>query len=115
MEQFDLVVIGTGSGNSIPPELDGWRIALVERDVFGGTCLNRGCIPSKMFVYAADVATLVGDAAKYGVHASFDGVDWPSIVKRVFGRIDPIAAGGEEYRTHRCPNITVFRGSRPAG
>lgn len=111
MEQFDLVVIGTGSGNSIPPELDGWRIALIERDVFGGTCLNRGCIPSKMFVYAADVATLVVEAGRYGVHATLDGVDWPSIVKRVFGRIDPIAAGGEEYRTHRCPDITVFRGS----
>jgi mycothione reductase len=111
VEQFDLIVVGTGSGNAIPAEFDGWRIALIERDVFGGTCLNRGCIPSKMFVYAADVATLVGEAARYGIQARLEGVDWPAIVKRVFGRIDPIAAGGEEYRTHRCPNITVVRGS----
>ena len=59
MERFDLIIVGTGSGNGMPAELDGWRIALVERGVFGGTCLNRGCIPSKMFVYAADIAVEV--------------------------------------------------------
>ena len=110
MERFDLIIVGTGSGNSIPAELDGWRIALVERDVFGGTCLNRGCIPSKMFVYAADVAASVGEGERLGVHATLDRIDWPSIVQRVFGRIDAIAAGGEDYRTNRCPNVTVFRG-----
>jgi mycothione reductase len=107
---FDLVVVGTGSGNAIPAAFDGWRIALVERDVFGGTCLNRGCIPSKMFVYAADVAAAAESASRLGVDLRVDGVDWPSIVKRVFGRIDPIAAGGSEYRHERCPNITVFDG-----
>lgn len=110
MEHFDLIIVGTGSGNSIPAEFDTWRIALVERDVFGGTCLNRGCIPSKMFVYAADVAASVSEGARLGVHATLDRVDWPSIVERVFGRIDAIAAGGEDYRSNRCPNITVFRG-----
>ena len=56
-ENYDLVIIGTGSGNSvISAEMDDWRIAIVERWTFGGTCLNRGCIPSKMLVYAADVA-----------------------------------------------------------
>ncbi|MDH4147742.1 MAG: mycothione reductase [Acidimicrobiia bacterium] len=109
--EFDLIIVGTGSGNSIPPAFDGWRIALIERGVFGGTCLNRGCIPSKMFVYAADVAAGVTGAGRYGVHATLEGVDWPSIVQRVFGRIDPIAAGGEDYRANRCENITVVRGS----
>ena len=56
-ENYDLVIIGAGSGNSIiGPEMDGWRIAMVERWAFGGTCLNRGCIPSKMLIYAADLA-----------------------------------------------------------
>lgn len=111
MQDFDLVIVGSGSGNSIPAELDGARIALVERGTFGGTCLNVGCIPSKMFIYAADVAMHVRDAERYGVHASVDSVDWPAIVERVFGRIDPIAAGGERYRVEDCENITVFRGS----
>lgn len=111
MKDFDLVIVGTGSGNSIPAELDDWNIALVERDVFGGTCLNRGCIPSKMFIYAADIAMHVRDSERYGVHSTLDGFDWPSVVDRVFGRIDPIAAGGERYRIEDCDNVTVFQGS----
>ena len=111
VDEFDLIIVGTGSGNAIPPTLDGQRIALVERGRFGGTCLNVGCIPSKMFVYAADVATHVREAERYGVHARFEGVDWPGIVERVFGRIDPIVDGGERYRVQDCENITVFQGT----
>ncbi len=55
MGDFDLVIIGTGSGNSIlTPEFEDWNVAIVEKGVFGGTCLNRGCIPSKMLVLPAD-------------------------------------------------------------
>jgi mycothione reductase len=112
MHEFDLVIVGTGSGNSIPgPEFDDWNIAIIEKGVFGGTCLNVGCIPSKMFVYAADVAETVRHASKYGIDAQVNSVDWPAIRDRVFGRIDPIAAGGEQYRAGaECPNITVFAG-----
>ena len=60
-ERYDLIIIGTGSGNAIPDFLDDWKIAVVERDVFGGTCINRGCVPSKMFVLPADVALLLAD------------------------------------------------------
>jgi mycothione reductase len=112
IDEFDLVVIGAGSGNSIiGPEMDGWRIAMVERSLFGGTCLNRGCIPSKMLIYAADVAhaATTEHAARFGVHTEFRGADWPAIVHRVFGRIDPIAEGGREYRLS-LPNVTVFEG-----
>ena len=111
MSEFDLVIVGTGSGNAIPAELDGWKIALVERDVFGGTCLNRGCIPSKMLVYAADVALQVRRSERYQVRASLESVDWPGIVDRVFSRIDPIAESGERYRAEECDNVTVFRDS----
>lgn len=112
MSDFDLVIVGTGSANSIPgPEFDDWSIAIVERGTFGGTCLNVGCIPSKMFVYAADVADTIDTAAAYGISASFDGADWPAIRDRVFGRIDPIADGGRDYRSGaQCPNIAVFEG-----
>ncbi|MED5361345.1 MAG: FAD-dependent oxidoreductase, partial [Actinomycetota bacterium] len=111
--EFDLVIVGTGSGNSIPgPEFDHWNIAIVEKGLFGGTCLNVGCIPSKMFVYAADVAETIRGSAIYGIQAEIEGVDWPAIRDRVFGRIDPIAEGGEEYRVGtECPNIAVFKGT----
>ena len=99
MAHFDIAVIGTGSGNSIIDErYADKRVAICEEDTFGGTCLNVGCIPTKMFVYAAEVAQTIREAARYGVDAHLDGVRWDDIVSRVFGRIDPIAAAGEDYR-----------------
>ncbi|MFD9662730.1 mycothione reductase [Rhodococcus sp. NPDC059968] len=111
MTHFDLAIIGSGSGNSLPDErFADKKVAILEEGTFGGTCLNVGCIPTKMFVYAAEVARTVGNSAKYGVDAQLEGVRWPDIVKRVFGRIDPISAGGERYRAEDSPNTTLFRG-----
>ncbi len=110
-EQYDLIIVGSGSGNSIPDYLADWRIAIVERDVFGGTCLNRGCIPSKMFVYPADVALAAATSAKLGIDTQYNGADWPSIRDRIFGRIDPISAGGREYRATGSPNVTLIEGT----
>jgi len=110
VQEFDLIIIGTGSGNSIiNPDFDDWNIAIVERDVFGGTCLNRGCIPSKMFVYAADMVQHTNHSSSVGVDLSVDDVRWSDIVERVFGRIDPIAQGGDDYR-EGLNNVTVIRG-----
>ena len=111
MRNFDLMIIGTGSGNSvIGPEHDDWEIAVVEKGPFGGTCLNVGCIPSKMFVYAAEMAELASDSERLGVRTRFDGADWPSIRDRVFGRIDPIAEGGRTYR-EELPHVNVYAGT----
>ncbi|MBV9351123.1 MAG: mycothione reductase [Mycobacterium sp.] len=108
METYDIAIIGTGSGNSILDErYAGKRVAICEQGTFGGTCLNVGCIPTKMFVYAAEVAQTVRRAANYGIDAHIDGVRWDDIVSRIFGRIDPIGISGEDYR--RCsPNIDVY-------
>ncbi len=111
MTHYDLAIIGTGSGNSLIDErYHDKRVALLEEGTFGGTCLNVGCIPTKMYVYAAEVARTIRTAGKYGVDASIDGVRWNDIVDRVFGRIDPIAAGGERYRREDCGNVTVYGG-----
>ena len=86
---YDLVIIGAGSGNMLPAgQFDGWRIAMVEGSRFGGTCLNRGCIPSKMLVHTADVAQVVRRAGRFGIGAELTGVDWPAIRDRVFSRIE---------------------------
>jgi mycothione reductase len=110
VRHFDLAIIGTGSGNSIlSPEFDGWHTAIVERGTFGGTCLNVGCIPTKMYVYAADVAETIRRSSRYGIDASLDKVRWTDIRDRIFGRIDPIAAGGERYR-EQSSDVTVYKG-----
>ena len=111
VEEYDLVIIGTGSGNSlIGPEMDGWRIAIVERGVFGGTCLNHGCIPTKMLVYPADVIAAAEESRRLGLVPSGIAVDWPVVRDRIFGRIDPIAAGGRDYRIS-LPHVDVYEGS----
>lgn len=112
MQHFDLVIIGAGSGNSIPsPDFDDKSIAIVEKGRFGGTCMNVGCIPTKMYVYAADVADAARDSSRLSLHTSYQGVDWSALVDRVFTkRIDKIAESGEAYRRSdtETPNITVF-------
>jgi len=107
---FDLAVIGSGSGNSlVTPDFDGKRVAIIESGTFGGTCLNVGCIPTKMYVYAADVANTVTHAAKFGIDATLDGVRWKDIRDRIFGRVDPISESGKDYRVNG-PNTTAFLG-----
>jgi mycothione reductase len=107
---FDLAIIGTGSGNSlVTPDFDGKRVAVIESGTFGGTCLNVGCIPTKMYVYAADVANTVTTAAQFGIDATLDGVRWADIRDRIFGRIDPMAASGRDYRANG-PNTTALLG-----
>ena len=109
MSHHDLLIIGAGSGNTIiGPEHDHFDIAIAEPAEFGGTCMNRGCIPSKMLVYAADLSLNAQTANKLGVNSSFSGVDWEGIQRRIFGRIDPIAEAGLNYR-ESLENVTVYR------
>jgi len=104
---YDLIIVGAGSGNMlVTDELAGWRIAVVDGGRFGGTCLNRGCIPSKMLVHTADVAQHVRHAGRYGIGAEWTGADWPTIRDRVFGRIDPFHDRAVGYR--RANGVDVY-------
>ncbi|CAB4886433.1 unannotated protein [freshwater metagenome] len=108
--EFDVIIIGTGSGNSlITPEYDHLRVAIVEKDIFGGTCLNRGCIPTKILVYTADVASHIANASRFGIDATIDKIRWKDIRNRVFDRIDPIPPSGKAYR-ESLDNVTVYTG-----
>ena len=110
MRHFDLCIIGSGSGNSIVDErFADHSIALVERGTFGGTCLNVGCIPTKMLVFPADLAVSTAQAARLGVDLELRSVRWREIRDRIFGRIDPISSAGERYRQSN-PNVSLFRG-----
>ncbi|WP_328296573.1 mycothione reductase [Streptomyces sp. NBC_00435] len=111
MRQHDLVVIGAGSGNTvIDDSFAGLDVAVVEEKWFGGTCLNAGCIPSKMFAHTAHVARTVAGAGTYDVDAELLAVRWRDVRDRVFGRLD---ADREEGRRGRRESdfVTVYEGS----
>jgi glutathione reductase (NADPH) len=82
---FDLFVIGAGSGGLAASKRAasyGARVAIVERDRVGGTCVIRGCIPKKLMVYASELGAMVQDAAGYGWPHAQGKVDWQSLVAR---------------------------------
>ncbi|HEY5274414.1 MAG TPA: mycothione reductase [Acidimicrobiales bacterium] len=107
MEQFDLAVIGAGSGGVvIPDDFDRRRVALIEAGSFGGTCLNRGCIPTKMFVYTADLAMQARRASEFGLRAPLEGVDWPAIRDRIIARVEETEAA--ERQEWAESDVTVF-------
>ena len=88
MNEFDLMVIGSGSGLEVSSEAAerGLSVAVVEDGPFGGTCLNRGCIPSKMLIHSADVMETIKTAERFGIRAQRGGsglaVDHPARVRR---------------------------------
>ena len=83
-EQFDLVILGGGSGGyacALRASELGMTVALVEQDKLGGTCLHRGCIPTKALLHSAEVADTAREAAEFGVHAKFKGIDMEGVDK----------------------------------
>ncbi|MEE8147260.1 MAG: FAD-dependent oxidoreductase, partial [Longimicrobiales bacterium] len=110
MNSFDMMVIGSGSGLEVSSEAAdrGLSVAVVESGPFGGTCLNRGCIPSKMLIHSADVMETIQRAQLFGIKAEVSAVDWEFIVRRASDSVDGDAQAVEEgNRQH--PKITVFK------
>ena len=112
MRKFDVMVIGSGSGLEISAEAAQRElsVAVVEQGPFGGTCLNRGCIPSKMLIHCADVMETIQRAELFGIKASVQKVDWQFIVHRAIQEVDRDAQAVEEGN-RQAPHITVFKGS----
>jgi mycothione reductase len=84
MEEFDVLVVGAGSGMIVAASAaaKGLKTALVESGPVGGTCINRGCVPSKMLIYPADVVSVIHEAEKLGIRATIDAIDFDRIMKR---------------------------------
>ena len=106
MKEHDLIVIGSGSGLSVA---SGWAnrgkdVAVVEPGRMGGTCLNRGCIPSKMLIHRADVAETVRNSEEFHVQASMDGVEFEEMVDDVNDEVreesEQISRGIEKSENH---------------
>jgi dihydrolipoamide dehydrogenase len=81
-QNFDIVVLGGGSGGyaaALRASELGLSVGLIEKDKVGGTCLHRGCIPTKALLHAAEVADVSRDSSKFGVKTSFEGIDMAGV------------------------------------
>ena len=93
---FDLVILGSGSGGyaaALRAAQLGMSVALIERDKLGGTCLHRGCIPTKALLHSAEVADTTKEAASYGIQATFQGIDMPQVNKYRDSIVDKLYKG----------------------
>jgi len=90
MEKYDVLVVGSGSGMIVAAIAvnSGMKTALVESGPLGGTCLNRGCVPSKMLIYPADVVAMIQEAAKIGINASVNSIDFQNMMGRMHELVD---------------------------
>jgi len=93
---FDLVILGSGSGGyaaALRAAQLGMSVALIERDKLGGTCLHRGCIPTKALLHSAEVADTAKEAGNYGVQATFQGIDMTQVNKYRDSIVDKLYKG----------------------
>ena len=144
MQEFDLIVIGSGSGLDVANAAaqSGLKVAIIEKGRVGGTCLNRGCIPSKLLIHSADVVETIKNAGLFGINVNGFAVDFEKIVSRVIEIIDTesdgirnafsqvenpklfsseckfvdektIAVGDGGGKTLKAENILIASGTRP--
>jgi dihydrolipoamide dehydrogenase len=95
-DDFDLVVLGAGSGGyaaALRAAELGMRVALIEKDKLGGTCLHKGCIPTKALLHSAEVVEDIKNAANFGVAAAFDHVDLAGVRKYKDGVVGGLFRG----------------------
>ncbi len=93
---FDVVILGGGSGGyaaALRSAQLGKRVALIEKDKLGGTCLHRGCIPTKALLHSAEVADVTREAAAFGVNATFGSIDMAQVNKYRDGIVDRLFKG----------------------
>ena len=108
---FDVVILGGGSGGyaaALRSAQLGKTVALVEKDKLGGTCLHRGCIPTKALLHSAEIADNTREAENFGVKASFHSIDMPKVNSYRDGIIDKLFKGLTGLVNSK--NITVVPG-----
>jgi len=97
MKEYDIIAIGSGSSmNIVPAFLDSapnLRAAVIDKDDPGGICLTRGCIPTKMLVYPAELIRLIQDAEKFGIDAPIRKIDFGKVMARMREHIKPQIEG----------------------
>lgn len=110
-KQYDCIVIGSGAGlNVASAAADGWnwKVAVMEDGPLGGTCLNRGCIPSKIIIHAADVAEEIRGSERYGIRAKIEYVDFAKVTGRATSYVDHDSRQMEDG-LRRHPRIDLYK------
>ncbi len=120
MTQYDICVLGGGPGgyaSALYAASAGLKVAIVEKDVFGGCCLNRGCIPAKGLLQAAEVYRAVGHADNFGFELpkGETKIDWPAVNKRKSGIVNQLVKGLEGLIKRRKVDIYRGKGTMNAG
>ena len=93
---YDIVILGGGSGGyacALRAAEFGKRVALIEKDKVGGTCLHRGCIPTKALLHAAEVADSSRESEKFGIRTSFEGIEMPAVLSYQQGVVERLWKG----------------------
>jgi dihydrolipoamide dehydrogenase len=93
---YDIVILGGGSGGyacALRAAELGKRVALIEKDKVGGTCLHRGCIPTKALLHAAEIADSSRESIKFGIRTAFEGVDMPGVLSYQQSVVDRLWKG----------------------
>ncbi|HLC75197.1 MAG TPA: dihydrolipoyl dehydrogenase [Candidatus Nanoarchaeia archaeon] len=112
MQKFDLIVIGAGSGLNVAAAASNknLKVALIEPGPMGGTCLNRGCIPSKILIHSADVAQLIRRSSLYGIDARINSINFTKVIQRASKLVDHESAQIERG-IKQDKNTTLFKGT----
>jgi mycothione reductase len=110
MSDFDLIVIGGGTGNTVASEAaaEGLSTALIEKGPVGGTCLNRGCNPSKILIQHATLVNEIRGSEQFSIEANIEEVRFSEFVREVNGNLSEIADQKAENK-HAEENLTLFR------
>jgi dihydrolipoamide dehydrogenase len=110
MEKFDVLVIGSGSGMNVASNAvaNGLKTAVVESGPMGGTCVNRGCVPSKMLIYPADVVATIRESEKLGVDVTIKSIDFKKIMRRMH-EIVTEDTQKQAKAVEATPNMTWFK------
>lgn len=110
MENFDLIIIGGGraAGLATAAAQEGKKVALIERYKLGGTCPNRGCVPSKLLIGYAEAARRVREASRHHINATINGIDR----QKMFDEVSEWIAGVDPRYESRFPDgVTLYRGT----
>ncbi len=112
LQKFDLIVIGSGAGLDVASAAseNGLKTAVIEKGPLGGTCLNRGCIPSKMLIHSADVIETINNAKAFGIKVNGYKADFSYIIKRTNDTVDKDSAQIERS-LRRSKNPVLFKES----
>lgn len=109
MLEYDIIVIGAGRGSNLARNAGkaGKKVAIIEKDKFGGTCPNKGCVPSKLLVGYAEVARSIQEASRHFIDATINYIDVAKIFEETNAHIEKV---DPSYRAKFNENVTTYTG-----